>query len=72
MQYKLRDDHPDARQFRLAWHVALRPDFVTSGRLPARKLSKQRQATSSPLQALQTYLAKLREQEQELGFRTEG
>ena len=61
--YKLRD-HPDARQFRLAWNAALRPDFDTERRRPTRKLTKHRQATSSALQTLQTYLAKLREQEQ--------
>jgi hypothetical protein len=82
--YKLRD-HPEGRQFRLAWNAALRPDFE-EGR-PARvpigldgtshpgarpKLTPHRQATSSALSTLQTYLADLRRQEQGLGSPPKG
>ena len=65
--YKLRD-RPEARQFRFAWNAALRPDFDQSGRRASpSKLTPDRQATSSASQTLQTYLARLREQEQALG-----
>lgn len=64
--YKLRD-RPEARQFRLAWGAALRPDFEATRRGPAPKLNPDRQPTSSALQTLRTYLADLRAQEQRLG-----
>lgn len=64
--YKLRDG-ADARQFRLAWNAALRPSFDESRRGGAPKLTIHRQPTSSALQTLQTCLAELRVQEQELG-----
>ena len=88
--YKLRQ-HPEARQFRLAWNGALRPDFdrprsaSNGGTVGLRRLRRARkvddvqevhatpdspgasQPTSSALATLQTYLALLREQEQQLG-----
>jgi hypothetical protein len=64
--YKLRD-RPEAVQFRLAWNAALRPNFDTGRRASTRKLTHHRQATSSALQTLQTYLAELRARELRLG-----
>ena len=68
--YKLRD-RPEARQFRLAWSAALRPDFEARAEprrcAPPTKLIPHRQATSSALQTLQTYLAELRRLERGLG-----
>jgi hypothetical protein len=66
--YKLRD-RPEARQFRHAWDAALRPDFDRPRSTIARKLMKHRQPTSSALEPLQTYLARLLEQQQRLGSR---
>ena len=86
--YKLRD-RPDARQFRLAWHAALRPDSDQSRGISQRAAARRvrltrpdlakvdelqemegppvsthsRQATSSALATLQTFLARLREEE---------
>ena len=64
--YKLRD-RPDARQFRLAWNAALRASSDEGRPVGASKLTIHRQATSSALQTLQTCVAELRAQEQELG-----
>jgi hypothetical protein len=70
--YKLRD-HPEARQFRLAWSAALRPDIEVIRRHGAPpKLTPHRQPTSSALSTLQTYLARLREEEQRLGSPAKG
>ena len=66
--YKLRD-RPEARQFRLAWDAALRPDFDRPIRRMAPKLMKHGQPTSPTPEPLQTFLARLREQEQRLGSR---
>lgn len=70
--YNLRD-HSDARQFRLAWTAALRPDFdQRRPRALPSKLTPHRQATSSALSTLRTYLARLREEEQRLGLPAKG
>ena len=70
--YKLRG-HPDARQFRLAWSAALRLDLEVIRRHGAPpKLTQHRQTTSSALSTLQTYLARLREEEQGLGSPAKG
>jgi hypothetical protein len=69
--YKLRG-HPEARQFRLAWSAALRADFEVVRRHGAPKLTPHRQATSSAMSTLQTYLARLREEEQRLGSPAKG
>jgi len=64
--YKLRD-RPEARQFRLAWDAALRPDCGTM----ARKLMKHGQPTSQSLETLETletYVAQLRAAEQKRDF----
>ena len=69
--YKLRD-RPEARQFRLAWNAALRPDLGQRRLGAPPKLTPHRQATSSALSTLQTYLARLREEEQSLGSPRKG
>ena len=66
--YKLRD-RPEARQFRLAWDAALRPDFDRPIRRMAPKLMNHGQPTLPASEPLQTYPARLREQEQRLGSR---
>lgn len=66
--YKLRD-RPEARQFRSAWNAALGSAFDRPLRTSADKLMKHGQPTSSALETLQTYLTRLREQEQRLGSR---
>jgi hypothetical protein len=66
--YKLRD-RTEASQLRQAWDAAVRPDFDRPHRVPPSKLMKQRQPTSLALETLQTYLARLLEQQQRLGSR---
>lgn len=63
--YKLRD-RPEASQFRLAWDAALRPAFDRPRRIVPPKLMKQRQPPSSALETLQSYLARLRAEEDRL------
>ena len=69
--FELRD-REDALQFRMAWNAALRPGFDNGGGPSARKLTNQRQATSSVLKTLQTCLGELRAREQRLGSRQGG